>query len=101
MVHPKGLRQVLEERWINTRRMNLEDTRKELSAHTDFRDEKLFLEHFLTRRGHACMYGTRHTKGNDNFVCRFVFRELSCLSVKFHFSRYRLTGNQYWFSRKS
>ena len=52
---PKGLDQVLRERGINTRKMKLDDMREELASHSDFRDEKSQVEHFLNSRGHGCI----------------------------------------------
>ena len=52
---PKGLIQVLKERGIDTRKMKLDDMRKELASHSDFRDEKTKIEHELNRRGHVCI----------------------------------------------
>ena len=37
---PKGLIQVLKERGVDTRRMKLEDMRRELASHSDFKNEK-------------------------------------------------------------
>ena len=53
---PKGLRQVLLERGINTRRMKLEDMQHEIASHPDFRDEKPEIYHFLRREGHGCIF---------------------------------------------
>ena len=52
---PKGLIQVLKERGRYNGKMKLEDMRKEISTHSDFRDEKTKLEHFLNNRGHVCI----------------------------------------------
>ena len=52
---PKGLLQVLKERGVDTRGMKLEDMRKELASHEDFKNEKTKIEHFLNGRGHCCM----------------------------------------------
>ena len=35
--------------------MKLEDMRKELASHPDFRDEKTKIKHELNRRGHVCI----------------------------------------------
>ena len=35
--------------------MKLEDMRKELASHEDFKNEKTKIEHFLNGRGHCCM----------------------------------------------
>ena len=52
---PKGLLQVLKERGIDTRGMKIEDMRKELASHEDFKEEKTKIEHYLNDRGHCCM----------------------------------------------
>ena len=52
---PKGLIQVLKERGIDTRNRKVDNMRKELASHSDFRDEKTKIEHTLYRRGHACI----------------------------------------------
>ena len=44
---PKGMRQVLEERGINTAHMKGDDMRTVLANHEDFRTEKTLVEHFL------------------------------------------------------
>ena len=44
---PKGLRVVLEERGINTQRMNAEQMREVLRDHPDFKNEKSSIEQFL------------------------------------------------------
>ncbi len=36
--------------------MKLEDMRKMISAHPDFRDEQPDIAHFLTRKGHGCIF---------------------------------------------
>lgn len=51
---PKGLIQVLNERGIDTR-MKLDDMKEELASHSDFREEKMKIEHYLNGRGHACI----------------------------------------------
>ena len=53
---PKGMKQVLEERGINTARMVAEDMRTVLSWHDDFRKEKTIVEHYLNGRGHLVMF---------------------------------------------
>ena len=52
---PKGLQQVLKERGVDTRGMKLEDMRKELASHDDFKNEKTKIEHYLNNCGHCCM----------------------------------------------
>ena len=53
---PKGMRKVLEERGINTVRMNADDMRVVLSNHEDFRTEKTIVEHYLTDLGHLVVF---------------------------------------------
>ena len=52
---PKGLIQVLKERGIDTKKMKLDDMKKELASHTDFKEEKTKIEHYLHDQGHICM----------------------------------------------
>ena len=52
---PKGLIQVLTERGKYDKSMKLDDMRKEISSHTDFKEEKTKLEHFLNDRSHVCI----------------------------------------------
>ena len=67
---PKGLLQVLKERGINTRGMKLEDMRKELASHKDFKNEKTRIEHYLNHRGHCCMLLPKfHYEINPNERC--------------------------------
>ena len=50
---PKGLRVILEERGIDTRKMNAEEMRRVLGSHPDFKHEKSTIERFLTEeKGH-------------------------------------------------
>ena len=53
---PKGLKKILEERGINTSRMKGDDMRTVISFHDDFRDEKTLVEHFITEKGHKCLF---------------------------------------------
>ncbi len=53
---PKGMKQVLSERGINTERMLADDMRIVLAHHEDFRKEKSLVEHFLTARGHQVFF---------------------------------------------
>lgn len=52
---PKGLIQILTESGKYHKKMKLDDMRKELSSHSDFKEEKTKLEHFLNDRGHVCI----------------------------------------------
>ena len=52
---PKGLIQVLTERGKYNKSMKLDDMRKKISFHTDFKEEKTKLEHFLNDRSHVCI----------------------------------------------
>ena len=49
---PKGLRVVLEERGIDTRKMNADEMRAILGSHPDFKGEKSRVERFLLEKGH-------------------------------------------------
>lgn len=50
---PKGTRQVLKERGVNTRGMKAEDMRKVLGSHPDFKNKKSSIEQFLVEeKGH-------------------------------------------------
>ena len=53
---PKGMRQVLEERGIDTNRMKAPDMRLVLGAHNDFKYEKTALEHFMQEKGHRTIF---------------------------------------------
>ena len=53
---PKGMKMVLEERGINTVRMNADDMRVVLSNHEDFRTEKTVIENFLEARHHIVLF---------------------------------------------
>ena len=48
----KGMKQVLEERGINTGTLKADDMQVILANHDDFRAEKTIIEHFLSSRGH-------------------------------------------------
>lgn len=52
----KGLKLVLEERGVNTKGMNAEKLREELSKHDDFRDTTTLLQERIESRGHLYMY---------------------------------------------
>lgn len=51
---PKGYIRVLAEREIETRRMKLYDMCVELASHSDFKEEKSQIEHYLNNRDHGC-----------------------------------------------
>ncbi len=53
---PKGMKQVLKERGINTEKMRGDDMRIVLANHEDFRMEKTIVEHFLCNRGHTVLF---------------------------------------------
>ena len=53
---PKGMRKVLEERGINTERMNAQDMRIVLSHHDDFKRERTVVEKYLSDRGHMVLF---------------------------------------------
>lgn len=44
---PKGMRQVLKERGVNTQGMKAEKMREVLGSHPDFKNEKSSVERFL------------------------------------------------------
>ena len=60
---PKGMRAVLEERWINTRNMNADKMREVLGSHPDFKNKKSTMERFLGDCVHAAKISLR-TKPN-------------------------------------
>ena len=49
---PKGMKQVLEERGINTGTLKADEMRVILANHDDFRAKKTIIEHFLSSHGH-------------------------------------------------
>ena len=53
---PKGMRQVLKERGIDTRKMKKEDMIKELNKWDDFKNEKSQVEKELARFGHRVLF---------------------------------------------
>ena len=53
---PKGMKQVLEERGINTRTLHADDMRIILANHEDFRTEKTIVEQYITSRGHTVLF---------------------------------------------
>ena len=53
---PKGLIEVLNERGCYKSTMKLEDMRKEIATHPDFKNEKTILERFINGRGHAFLF---------------------------------------------
>ena len=53
---PRGMIVILQHRGKYRSGMKVEDMRKELKSHPDFRDEKNKLKYFLHARGHACHF---------------------------------------------
>ena len=53
---PKGMKQILEERGINTERMKAEDMRTVLSFHDDFQSEKTLVDKYISDKGHRCVF---------------------------------------------
>ena len=53
---PKGMRRVLEERGVNTKRMKAEKMREVLGEMTDFKYEKTKVEKLVTSRGHRAFF---------------------------------------------
>ncbi len=49
---PKGMKQVLEERGINTATLLGPDMKIILANHDDFKSEKTILENYIINRGH-------------------------------------------------
>ena len=81
----KGLIQVLKERGKYHEKMKLEEMRAELASHTDFKEEKTKIEHFLNDLGHICIFlpkfhcklnpiercwaqAKRYTRANTNYT---------------------------------
>ena len=52
---PKGLRAVLEERGVNTKKMNADQMRAILGSHPDFKSQKSQVEDFLQQKGHVAV----------------------------------------------
>lgn len=52
---PKGVKLVLEERGVNTKRMNAAKMREELNKFDDFKN-KVILEQHIESKGHNCIY---------------------------------------------
>ena len=95
---PKGMKAILEERGVNTRKMKVNDMRKKLSQYPDFQNQKTLLEEYIESRGHICIYFPKfhcelraiervwshskkhtHAYGNRSMVClrRFVLKDLT------------------------
>ena len=55
-VVPKGMRRVLEERDINTARLNADDMRVVLATHSDFQEEKTVVETYLLNLGYQVLF---------------------------------------------
>ena len=53
---PKGMRQILEERGVNTRGMKAEQMREVLGSHPDFKNEKSSIERFLLEERKHIVY---------------------------------------------
>ena len=67
---PKGLKNILTERGINVRKMKLDDMKKEIATHPDFRDEQPEITHFLRGRGFACIFLPKfHCELNPIEIC--------------------------------
>ena len=52
----KGMKEILEERGINTSTLTGPQMRIILANHTDFSNEKTVVEHFLLDRGHLVRF---------------------------------------------
>ena len=53
---PKGMKQILEERGINTATLNIDDMRTILAQHEDFKNEKPRVISFLESKGHIALF---------------------------------------------
>ena len=53
---PKGMKQVLQERGIDTSHMGADQMRKTLATMDDFKNEKSLVEHFLQEKGHITVF---------------------------------------------
>ena len=53
---PKGMKVILEERGVNTRKRKADDMRKKLSQYPNFQNQKTLLEEYIESRGHICMF---------------------------------------------
>ena len=53
---PKGMKLVLKEWGVDTSKIKKADMALVLGNHHDFKHEKTGVEHFVTRRGHYCMF---------------------------------------------
>ena len=53
---PKGMKLILDERGVNTSKMNGDEMRKILSEMEDFKNETCRIEHFLNGKGHICLF---------------------------------------------
>ena len=71
---PKGMKMVLEERGINTRRMNADDMHVVLSYHDDFHKEKIIVEHYLEGRGDVVFFVPKFHCENLRVKDHHVFR---------------------------
>ena len=56
MERSRVMKQVLEERGINTTRIVAENTRTVLLWHDNFQNEKTIVEHYLNGRGHIVVF---------------------------------------------
>ena len=52
----KGMRQVLQEREVNTDGMNGDEMRKILAGMDDFKNEKSLVKHYLIHKGHITVF---------------------------------------------
>jgi hypothetical protein len=53
---PKGLKRVLQERGLFNTGMKQEDMVAVLSAQADFKEQKPFVQEWIERRGHVCIF---------------------------------------------
>lgn len=67
---PKGMRQVLTERGVDTRRMKADDLRRVLGEMSDFKYEKTKVEHMVSNRGYRAIFIPRfHCELNPIEAC--------------------------------
>ena len=67
---PKGVKKILMERGVDVRKMKLDDMRKEIATHPDFRDEQPEIALFLRRKGYACIFLPKfHCELNPIEIC--------------------------------
>ena len=74
---PKGMKEILKERGVNTRGMRAAEMRATLKTHTDFQGAKTLLEDLVEGRGHLCVFYPK-------YHCEFSPIELVWFHAKKH-----------------